>query len=66
MIETGDSEFEVRGRKLTQKFRRARFRVAGIFWFVCEGAAILEIEAQGELHYTGGLLPGQVGNYAEG
>jgi hypothetical protein len=32
---------------------------------VC-GAAILEIEAQSELHDAGGFLTGQGGNYAEG
>ena len=32
----------------------------------CGCAAILEIEAQRELHDAGRFLPGQVGDYAEG
>jgi hypothetical protein len=42
----------------------ARALASALAFFVC--AAILEIEAQGELHDAGGFLAGQVGDHAEG
>ena len=63
-----EQENELRNKEGARETRApllyAKALASALAFFVC--AAILEIEAQGELHDAGWFLAGQVGDLAEG